>query len=191
MEVSFLMAKYKTEFKIKVVKEYLEGNMGCKGLAKKYSIPAHSTVKTWVNAYESQGYEGLESKRKNNKYTSEYKLNAVNLYLTGEMSYQSLANELQLNNPSMIARWVKKFREEGLEGLKVKKRGSPSNMPKTDNHKNCKNKNSKTKEEVNELEKLREENYYLQMEVDILKKKIQFAQMTESEIDEYLRSLNP
>ena len=30
------MAKYKTEFKIKVVKEYLEGNIGYKGLAKKY-----------------------------------------------------------------------------------------------------------------------------------------------------------
>lgn len=28
------------------------------------------------------------------------------------------------------------------------------------------------------------------MEVEILKKKIQFSQMTESEIDEYLRSLN-
>ena len=28
------MAKYKTEFKMKVVKEYLEGNMGCKELAK-------------------------------------------------------------------------------------------------------------------------------------------------------------
>ncbi len=51
------MAKYKTKFKMKVVKEYLEGNIGYKGLAKKYSIPDHSTVRTWVNAYESQGYE--------------------------------------------------------------------------------------------------------------------------------------
>ena len=29
------MAKYKTEFKIKVVKEYLEGNVSYKDLAKK------------------------------------------------------------------------------------------------------------------------------------------------------------
>ncbi|MDU5416982.1 MAG: hypothetical protein E6122_00515 [Peptoniphilus harei] len=43
---------------------------------------------------------------------------------------------------------------------------------------------------MSELQKLREENYYLQMEVEILKKKIQFSQMTESEIDEYLRSLD-
>ena len=48
----------------------------------------------------------------------------------------------------------------------------------------------KSKEEKSELEKLREENYYLQMEVEILKKKIQFSQMTQEEIDEYLRSLD-
>ena len=58
------MVKYKTEFKIKVVKEYLEGNIGYKGLAKKYSIPDHSTVRTWIIAYESQGYEGLKSKKR-------------------------------------------------------------------------------------------------------------------------------
>ena len=184
------MAKYKTEFKMKVVKEYLEGNIGYKGLAKKYSIPDHSTVRTWVNTYESQGYEGLKVKRKNNNYSLDFKLNVVDLYLTGEMSYQSLANELKINNPSIIARWVTEFREEGIEGLKAKKRGRPSIMPSTDKNKNIKNKSSKTKEDLSELEKLREENYWLQMEVDILKKKIQFSQMTESEIDEYLRSLD-
>ncbi len=184
------MTKYKTEFKEKVVKEYLKGNVSYKDLAKKYSIPDKSTVRRWVNAYESQGYDGLEVKRKNNKYTLDFKLNVVNLYLTGEMSYQSLANELKINNPSMIVRWVKEFREEGIEGLKPKKRGRPSNMPNTDENKKLKNKNNKTKKELNELEKLREENYYLQMEVEILKKKIQFSQMTQEEINRYLRSLD-
>ena len=33
------MGKFKTEFKIKVVKEYLEGNIGYKGLAKKILYP--------------------------------------------------------------------------------------------------------------------------------------------------------
>ena len=184
------MAKYNLEFKLKIVKEYLEGNIGYASLAKKYNIKSESELKRWVNAYKTQGYEGLEVKRKNNKYTLEFKLNTVNLYLTGEMSYQSLANELKINNPPMIARWVKKFREEGIEGLKPKKRGKPSNMPSIDKSKNLTNKSKQTKKELSEIEKLREENYYLQMEVDILKKKIQFSQMTESEIDEYLRSLD-
>ena len=184
------MAKYSTEFKMKVVKEYLETNISYKSLSGKYCIPSEIVVKKWVNAYKTQGYEGLEVKRKNNKYTLEFKLNTVNLYLTGEMSYQSLANELKINNPPLIAKWVKEFREEGIEGLKAKKRGRPSNMPNTDKNKDLKNKGNKTKKELSELEKLRKENYYLQMEVEILKKKIQFSQMTESEIDEYLRSLN-
>ena len=184
------MAKYNLEFKLKIVKEYLEGNIGYASLAKKYNIKSESELKRWVSAYKTQGYEGLEVKRKNNKYTLEFKLNTVNLYLIGEMSYQSLANELKINNPPMIARWVKEFREEGIEGLKPKKRGRPSNMPSTDKSKNLTNKSKQTKKELSEIEKLREENYYLQMEVDILKKKIQFSQMTESEIDEYLRSLN-
>ena len=101
------MTKYKTEFKIKVVKEYLEGNIGYKGLAKKYSIPDHSTVRNWINAYESRGYEGLKVSRKSNSYSLDLKLNVVDLYLTGEMSYQSLANEFKIDNPSIISRWVK------------------------------------------------------------------------------------
>ena len=182
------MAKYKTEFKMKVVKEYLEGNVSYKYLAKKYSIPDKSNVRRWVNAYESQGYDGLKVSRTNNNYSLDFKLNVVNLYLTGEMSYQSLANELKITNPSIIARWVSEFRERGIEGLKPKKRGRPSKMRK-DGKKISVNK-TKIKEDLRELEKLKEENYYLQMEVEILKKKIQFSQMTQEEIDRYLKSLD-
>ena len=184
------MSKYNTEFKMKVVKEYLEGNVSYKDLAKKYSIPDKSNIRRWVNVYESQDYDGLKVSRKNSSYSLDLKLNVVDLYLTGEMSYQSLANELKINNPPMIARWVKEFREKGIEGLKPKKRGRPSNMPNTDKNKDLKNKTNKTKKESSELEKLRKENYYLQMEVEILKKKIQFSQMTQEEINRYLRSLD-
>lgn len=163
------MTKYNTEFKMKVVKEYLEGQIGYKELSKKYNIQDKSTVRTWVNAYENQGYEGIKISRRNNNYSLDFKLNVVNLYLTGEMSYQSLANELKITNPSIIARWVSEFRERGIEGLKPKKRGRPSKMRK-DGKKISVNK-TKIKEDLRELEKLKEENYYLQMEVEILKKK--------------------
>ncbi|MDU6784529.1 MAG: IS3 family transposase [Peptoniphilus harei] len=163
------MTKYNTEFKMKVVKEYLEGQIGYKELSKKYNIQDKSTVRTWVNAYENQGYEGIKISRRNNNYSLDFKLNVVNLYLTGEMSYQSLANELKITNPSIIARWVSEFRERGIEGLKPKKRGRPSKMRK-DGKKISVNK-TKMKEDLRELEKLKEENYYLQMEVEILKKK--------------------
>lgn len=39
------MTKYSTEFKIKVVKEYLKGNLGYINLAKKYNISNESVVR--------------------------------------------------------------------------------------------------------------------------------------------------
>ena len=193
------MAKYKTEFKMKVVKEYLEGNVSYKDLAKKYSIPDKSNVRRWVNAYESQGYDGLKVSRTNNNYSLDFKLNVVNLYLTGEMSYQSLANELKINNPSMITRWVIDFREKGIEGLKPKKRGRPSKMPKSPKKsKDAKVESSAqlTNEEDNSLneaqlkekiKKLEEKNYWLQLENDAIKKKIELSQMTDTEIRQLLK----
>lgn len=124
------MAKYSTEFKMKLVKEYLEGKIGYRELAKKYNIPNKRAIQTWVSAYKTQGYDGLKVSRRNNNYSLEFKLNVVNLYLTGEMSYQSLANNLKINNPSIITQWVNEYRKKGIEGLKPKKRGRPSKMAK-------------------------------------------------------------
>lgn len=195
------MAKYRTELKIKVVKEYLEGNISYPQISDKYCIPSETIIRKWVNAYKSQGYEGLKVKRKNTQYTLEFKLNVVNLYLTGEMSYQSLANELKINNPSMIARWVKDFREKGIEGLKPKKRGRPSKMPKSQK----KSKDTKVNSSTNltklendsltqaqlkeKIKKLEEKNYWLQLENDAIKKKIELSQMTDTEIRQLLKQL--
>lgn len=197
------MAKYSTEFKMKVVKEYLETSISYKSLSNKYCILSESLIRKWVSSYKSQGYEGLKVKRENTQYTLEFKLNVVNLYLTGEMSYQSLANELKINNPSIIARWVIDFREKGIEGLKSKKRGRPSKMSKTPK----KSKDSKiessaqlTNEEDNSLneaqlkekiKKLEEENYWLQLENDAIKKKIELSQMTDTEIRQLLKQSKP
>lgn len=63
------MAKYSKEFKMKVVKEYLETNISYKSLSEKYKLSHREIVKRWVNAYKSQGYEGLKVKRKNTQYT--------------------------------------------------------------------------------------------------------------------------
>ena len=197
------MAKYSTEFKMKVVKEYLETNISYKYLSDKYGIPNESVIKIWVNAYKSQGYEGIKVKRENTQYTLEFKLNVVKLYLTGEMSYQSLANELKVNNPSIITRWVKDFREKGIEGLKSKKRGRPSKMSKSQN----KSKDTKIESSANisnsenesltqaqlkeKIKKLEEKNYWLQLENDAIKKKIELSQMTEAEIRQLLKQSRP
>ena len=49
------MAKYSEEFKIKLVTEYLDGNIGYGSLAKKYNMGSQTPIHQWVKAYESQG----------------------------------------------------------------------------------------------------------------------------------------
>ena len=193
------MAKYSTEFKVKIVKEYLGSNSSYQNLVNKYCIPDKSMIRRWVCAYKSQGIEGLKVKRKNTKYPLEFKLNVVNLYLTGEMSYQSLANELKISNPAIITRWVNDFRKQGIEGLKPKKRGRPSKMPKSTNKsKDIKvdssekltnlEDNSLTQAQLKEkIKKLEEKNYWLQLENDAIKKKIELSQMTDAEIRQLLK----
>lgn len=58
------MAKYSTELKIKVVKKYLESNISYKPLVDKYDISKTTVIRTWVNAYKSQGYERLKAKKR-------------------------------------------------------------------------------------------------------------------------------
>ena len=158
---------------MKVVKAYLNNEGGCEFLAKKYGISNESIVRIWVNAFKSQGYEGLKVSRKNNNYSFEFKKNIVKLYLTGEMSYQELANQFKINNPSLIARWVIDFRNQGLEGLKPKKRGRPSSMTKVNKLPKKQLKKEYSEEEIDEIKRLKEENYWLQMEIDFLKKKME------------------
>ena len=177
------MAKYSTELKIKVVKAYLNNEGGYGTLAKKYDISGASIVERWVKSYKTQGYDGLKVSRKNNNYSFEFKKNVVKLYLTGEMSYQELANQFKINNPSTITRWVIDFRKQGLEGLKPKKRGRPSSMTKDKNTPKKHVKKEYSSEEIDEIKRLKDENYWLQMEIDFLKKKMEL----EDEEDQKMR----
>ena len=118
------MAKYSYELKRKIVEEYLNGHAGHKILTKKYQIGV-SQIERWVNNYKYFGDEGLMRSRNKREYSVEFKLEAITRYETSECSYQQLALELGLTNPSIIANWRRQYREEGMEGLRPHKRGRP------------------------------------------------------------------
>ena len=170
------MAKYSTEFKYEVVKKYLEGKESYRSLAKSFNIPDRKLIRVWVNAYQTLGYEGLKRSREKQSYSSEFKRNVVNLYLTGERSYQELANNLGISNPSMICTWVSKYRKYGIEGLEPKKRERPSSMTKEDKKAIKLTDKQYTQEEKDRIKELEDQVYWLQMEVDFLKKKRELRQ---------------
>ena len=124
------MAKHSFEFKKKVVLEYLDGKGGVKYLSKRYGLGSDSQLRTWINAYNAFGDEGLMRSRKQTKYSFEKKISVVELYLSSEISYQDLAIQEGINNPSMIANWVNRFRAAGPDALKTRRKGRKKTLDK-------------------------------------------------------------
>jgi transposase len=163
------MAKYSYEFKLKAVQAYLNGEGSYDYLAKKYNISACSKFKEWVASYKEFGKEGIMRSRQNKNHSFQFKLSVVELYLSSEVSYQELALSQGINNPSMIARWVKDFRITGPDALRPKKKGRKKTLdtralkkPSQSNEEKPVDTSAEhVKELENELLRLRIENAYL------------------------------
>lgn len=73
-------------------------------------------------AYEIAG-EGLKT-GKNRAYSTEVKLDAVNLYLTSNWSARDIAKDLGIIDYSRILDWVRRYRSDNFEAFK-QSRGRP------------------------------------------------------------------
>ena len=164
------MPKYTKEFKTKVVLEYLSGELGGRPIvAKKHNIP-DSTLKNWINKYNSGGFDNLTKKLNNNKYTSEFKLSVIQYRQINNTSYRETAEHFNLANGSMVHRWEKSYRQRGLSGLEDNRGRPKKDMSKAD--KKAKNEKPIVESEREELIRLREENKYLKMQI-LFEKKFQ------------------
>ncbi|VEJ35953.1 Transposase [Aedoeadaptatus ivorii] len=118
------MAKYSYELKRRIVDEYLSGKTSYSQLENKYGID-NCIICKWVKNFQHFGDEGLVRSRNQRSYSVEFKLEAITRYEMSESSYQELALLLGLTNPSLIANWRRQYREQGIDGLRPKKRGKP------------------------------------------------------------------
>lgn len=138
----FFMVKYSTEFKLKVVTAYLNGEDSYKKLVPKYGIKSDTQVKIWVAAYQKFGIQGLVRSRNKQIYTSSFKQSVVESYLTSELSYQQIALKYGLRNPSLVARWKKEFMKDGVSAFVERPKGRPSVMKKSEDKTTAKKKKS-------------------------------------------------
>ena len=125
------MAKHSYKFKKKIVLEYLNSDEGCISISRKYGMASSSQLLKWVAAYKAFGDNGLKRSRSQKIYSFKEKLSVVESYLTNEISYQELAIQVGINNPSMIARWVNEFRIAGPDALRSHKKGRKSTLNKS------------------------------------------------------------
>ena len=117
------MAKHSYEFKKKIVLEYLSSDEGCTSISRKYGMESSSQLLKWTAAYKAFGDDGLKRSRSRKIYSFKEKLSVVQSYLTSEFSYQELALQVGINNPTMIARWVNEFKIAGPDALRPHRKG--------------------------------------------------------------------
>lgn len=153
------MAKYNYELKLKVVTAYLAGEGGYKSLADHFSIANESTVRKWVKVYEAMGEDGLKRRKSTKTYSVQFKLDVLQYKLRTEESYQSVALKYGLHEPSIIANWMRIWREKGIDGLS-KPKGRPP-MSKEKKPKKSDSTLTREKQLEREIELLRAENAYL------------------------------
>ena len=158
------MAKYSTEYKLKIVREYLAGQGGYRALSKRHEI-TESQIEHWVKAYRAFGEDGLKRSRAQQTYTFEFKCSAVECYLSTEASYQEVAIALGLNNPPLLARWTKEYHLGGMDAFHPKPKGRAPTMPKQRKERLQDTSQDETAQQLKALQdenlKLRIENAYL------------------------------
>ncbi|WP_279402063.1 helix-turn-helix domain-containing protein [Piscibacillus salipiscarius] len=97
----------------------------------------------------------MRRKRSTTVYPVQFKLDVLNFIRQTGASYKETAIEFKLNNPSLIAIWLKTFSNEGIEGLKEKPKGRPPMSGKR------KTKQSKQEKAMSREEQLERENELL------------------------------
>lgn len=157
------MVKFSSEFRAKVVLEYLDGGGGTYELAKKYGIGSHQTILNWVNQYEKYGANAFEIRSSKDVYDGNFKLKVLEWMRRNRASLPETALHFNISAPSTIWSWQRTFEEKGAEAL-FKRRGRPNQMTTRDKQHRGKN------EESSELEKLQREIRLLRIENEYLKK---------------------
>ena len=150
-----------------VVREYLNGQLGSKLLARKYDIKSRQLLLNWVNVYKEHGVAGLSRKKKKEVYSVQFKLDVLSFMKRTDASRAETALHFGLTNPPMISFWKKKLLEGGVEALDNPK-GRPAMSDKAKNIKNIKE--TTQQDEMTREQKLERENELLRLEVAYLKK---------------------
>ena len=155
------MEKYKTEFKLKVVKSFLAGEGGAKLLARQWLVPEEK-IRTWVSHYRLHGIDGLRPKR--STYSAQFKLLVLSHQDREQLSNRQVAAIYDIRNPNQVVVWRRNLDEGGGEAFGNSKQGRPNMKPE----RRCPA--PPTTVITESAQALREENERLRAEVAYLKK---------------------
>lgn len=150
--------KYSKEFKLECIKKYKNGEYVKDPPGVKHNT-FRDQLRRWCRIYESTGEIGLDHKRSTIPIKDRIEL--FNRVENGE-SYQNVAFSMGIG-ASLLIKWHKIYRQNGIEGLKSLKRGKPKMIKNVIEKKSLDQMTDKEKIKYlqEKLEYLEAENAYL------------------------------
>lgn len=136
--------------------DLFESGSGYTHVARKLQLPP-DRVKRLFNRWRIHGRLCLVDKPTKSQYSFDVKKNVVARVLAGETKH-ALAKEFTLSSPQLVEAWVRRYRNEGDDGLRPKPKGRPRKDPDT------------PRQPLSELQRAQRENERLRAENAYLKK---------------------
>ncbi|WP_188868804.1 helix-turn-helix domain-containing protein, partial [Pseudomonas asuensis] len=155
------MAKYSLQFKLMVIRDYLESADGFSRVSHRHQVE-RGLVRTWVAAFQQHGEAGLTPTRSH--YTTAFKLAVLKRLYKEGLSYRQAAAIFNIANKSSVMNWQQAYERGGLAALARKRRGADvkqSNASAIENF-NGSTETQRTQQDlIDEIVRLRLENAYL------------------------------
>jgi transposase len=155
------MTKYTEQFKLAVVREYLDGVDGFRALSQRHGMTSRSLIERWVASYQHHGVAGLSKKR--SWYSAEFKLSVLQHMWENQLSITQTATKFDIRRHATVGVWERAYRDGGFDALvprptvKPKKMTTPTTKPES-----LPGEDKRSREDLlAELDYLRMENAYL------------------------------
>ena len=126
LEVQFFMSKYSKEVKKKVISLFEKGLSSFR-IATELAIP-EGTVRNWL--YKFNLSHNLDHKISKQVFSADFKRKVLETRWKNKLSFKETAELFNLDNPSLIVAWQKRYLDKGISGLQSKPKGRPSMKPK-------------------------------------------------------------
>lgn len=174
------MAKHDTNFKLKIVRQFLDRGVSVKRLGIEYRL-SHAMIGRWIASYRLHGLAGLTPKY--SFYDAAFRLNVLRQKWDQDLSSNQVAAIFEIRNPACINRWERQYHEGGMGALAPRPRGRPAmaKQKKTSLPAVTAPDSERSQEDLlRELEYLRAENAYLKKLDALIQSKNAVAQKKHS-----------
>jgi len=107
------MGRISAEEKLIAVKRRLEGGESFEAIGTSMGVH-HERIREWCRKYQSMGSDAFV-RTKNNKYTLEFKITAVEYYLQGKGSLYDTCRTFNIPAQENLRRWIKRYNSHELK----------------------------------------------------------------------------